>query len=1012
MSVTGTETACTEASAGDNRPALSRASFQPLLLAALLACAATPALAQDAPPTSPPSSQPPSSPMEPMLDESLRRPASNLVVKAGVAYNWSENASTVLLLDEGVQLDVGTAVLRADSAVLWLTKIRGTARQRVDAVLIGNVSVQTLDGERSGEQIAVDFIIEGRVRFDVDRRLAEDASDNPLFAQAVELRPEPEKTPVPATPETPANSETDQPADEKPRPTSVPIQLAAEGTIRTLEDTTGHVAVEVTGGVFLLHRTGEGDLVELRADRAVIFTALAKLEDLGKIDDADDPLDLATGVYLEGDVRASYLPNETNPDRDQRLKGEQRLSAETAFYDFTTNQATLGNVVLHSQLPDGALPLTLRAATLRQVAIGEYEAEQAELSTSRFASPEYSLNASRIYVRPGRGGERQIFGGDNLTLRGFGVPAFYFPTVRGATTGGRLPLRSVRVGSSRDFGQSLQTEWGLYETLGLTPPSSIDATYGLDYFSDRGPRLSLDADYQSDLLLSSRNASLFRGEFESELLYDNGDDNVGGIRPDVDQQGLRGRVNLKHAQFFPGDAARGGTDYAAVLRAGWVSDETYLEQWDRNDFFDGQPHDLQFYIARSRGSSLLSADVSLSTLEFASNADLIQEGGAVERLPEIAYYRFADRRGPLTAMSQVRLGILAYDNYGDQLPGFNLDATSPIGIASYGYTGVDQSGVPRGDLRQELDAPFTVGTFRFVPYLVGRVTAYGDSPESSSIARGLAGGGLRLSTAIARVDNGVFSRLLDLDRLRHVIEPGVEGFFGISNRSREAVYIYDESVDGWDELSAVSVSLRQAWQTYRGAPGRQRSVDVFRLNTTANWFGREPAEPAGPLPGGVMTANDFRGLYFSGLPEASLARDSINADALWRISDTVAIVGDSSVGLHDGDLLTVASGLVVDRNPRLSYQIGGRYVEPLDLVLGVGSVRYELSQRYTLVGGSRFDLEEGEVRDSIVGIQRRFDRVAFNVSLYTDLVDDDRGIRFSIIPLGIPGASLGLDSFN
>ncbi|MEL7240700.1 MAG: hypothetical protein AAGK78_17715, partial [Planctomycetota bacterium] len=160
------------------------------------------------------------------------------------------------------------------------------------------------------------------------------------------------------------------------------------------------------------------------------------------------------------------------------------------------------------------------------------------------------------------------------------------------------------------------------------------------------------------------------------------------------------------------------------------------------------------------------------------------------------------------------------------------------------------------------------------------------------------------------------------------------------------------------------------------------------------------------------SADDFRGLYYDAIPEASLARDSIDSDALWRVSDSVALVGQASVRLDDGDLLTTAAGLVVERSPRFSYSVGGRFVEPLDLILAVGGVRYELSDRYLLSGSARFDIEEGDVRNTTVGIQRRFDRIALNIGLFRDNVDDDQGIRFSFIPIGVPGAALGTDTFD
>ena len=53
----------------------------------------------------------------------------------------------------------------------------------------------------------------------------------------------------------------------------------------------------------------------------------------------------------------------------------------------------------------------------------------------------------------------------------------------------------------------------------------------------------------------------------------------------------------------------------------------------------------------------------------------------------------------------------------------------------------------RGDFRQEVDYPFSLGQFRFVPYVVGRYTWYSQSPDAnqSSNDRLFAGAGVRIN---------------------------------------------------------------------------------------------------------------------------------------------------------------------------------------------------------------------------------------------------------------------------
>ena len=769
--------------------------------------------------------------------------------------------------------------------------------------------------------------------------------------------------------------------------------------------------------MFVLRREDDGRLLELRADRAVLFTALPGLDASA----ADvDPAGAVRGVYLEGDVRANLLATPRGP--------EQRLRAESAYYDLQTDQATLTRAVLHTRA-DGFrnLPITVRADLVRQLGDGRYEARSAEVSTTRFATPSYSLNAGRVFVRVEEGspGERPrtVFGGDNFTLRLFEVPVFYFPIVRGASLDLRLPLRDVDVGASSRLGPFVATRWGLFETLGFEPPRGADATYALNYYGDRGPAGDVRARWGGDFALplgGAERPSLFAGRAVAEGLIDRGETRGPGARLDEEQDGPRGRFDVAHAQFFPAADARGGESLALYGRLGLVSDPLYVEEFERNRFQDGEPHDLRLAVSRSRQNERTGLELRLATTEFPTIADHLQENALVERLPELTYARFGDRLGPVTLTGVSRVGLLSFDVLSDDLDAdFNFPGTAApgdptfgeraAGQPSYGYTGRPERLVARLDTRQEASLPFAVGPVRLAPFAVGRATAYGDSPdrdfggetaeaEGGALLRGLAGAGVRAGTAFARVDDSVYSRVLGLDRARHLIEPYGLAFAAATNAGREAVYAYDEGVDGYDGLAAVRAGVRQRWQTYRGPPGFKRSADVVDVDVRATLFADAPDRPVrlAEGPGEVFvdpyagTAGGLRGMLFDDVPEASLPRDTAQARAAWRVTDTTALVGDATYVL-DGDegdqaLSTAAGGLVVDRYPRLSYSLGGRYVGPLDLTVLDAAAGYQLGDKYRLNARGRIDLEEARFRDAAIFVARDFERATLNLSLFVDRI--------------------------
>src|SRR5258706_8698490 len=113
--------------------------------------------------------------------------------------------------------------------------------------------------------------------------------------------------------------------------------------------------------------------------------------------------------------------------------------------------------------------------------------------------------------------------------------------------------------------------------------------------------------------------------------------------------------------------------------------------------------------------------------------------------------------------------------------------------------------------------------------------------------------------------------------------------------------------------------MSQRWQTKRGGPGGWRSVDVFTLNTEANFFINQP-------PDRELDPENFRGLFFMSAPETSVPRDSINVDATWQISDFVTLSGGTEYNMTKNNWATAEANLNVRHSPRLHYSFGWRHI--------------------------------------------------------------------------------------
>ena len=956
------------------------------------------------------------------------------------AYNWSEGETRVLFVDGNVTLQADDATLSADRAVIWLTPGKGdgtpgapATEYDVQIALLGNAKVTRGEITREGPELFVTIQTRPDVQLDAAALTPGNRSGDVHYLAASQLRrralqmPAQPLPPGRATTRSSTTQPTTEPTSRPVRPPGPPLTFNA-ARVSTEMTPEGRVALVLSGDekasdVLLVQTRPDGSRVQLQANRVVIFSYLTDARQLmqGRLGqlDADRDVDAA---YLEGDVRINVTPALPNLP-------EQSLRASRVVYEFATDRAVLTDVLLHSYDPNAPAPLSVRARTMRQLGANTYEADGASITTSNFNTPAIALSASKVTVRQAdtgdpRIGTRTSFVANNVTPRIYGLPVFWLPRVWGSTSeGGGVPLRDVSLSSSSGFGVGLETQWGLFETLGLRPPEGTDASYRLDYFTKRGPAFGFDTHYAGGAVNESTlQPWSCAGDFTAYGVYDEGVDRLGKRRGSIsfeDDPQFRGRVRWDHQQFL--------TDgWQVQARLGYTSDGTFLEEWFRNEFRNGQPLDTSLYVKRSIGSEFFSVYGNVDLNNVATVADQLQEvnvgdGGfrnplIVERLPEVTYQRLGDSLADdrLTLMSNNSLAGLHFsESYAglQELGLGNRGGTPEIdesfaGIPSYGYTGYTDAYVVRGDFRQEVSMPLGDDRFRIVPYGVVRYTAYSDAPDASFRDRILVGTGIRSSTQFHKTYDNARSKLFDVDRVRHIIEPQMNLFGAVQTRDRTDFWIYDEDVDGVSDIAAAQFNIRQRFQTKRGAPGKQRSVDFLTFNTGVSLFANEPEEPTPAYDAdGDNTFEDagsFRGLFFNGMPEASVARSTLFADSIWRVTDTTAILSDVSWNIDNASLATLGTGVAIQREPRVQYFVGARYIGELNSTIGTFSVDYELTQRYSIAFNESFNLTEGASQNTSLELVRKFEQFVLTLTVYFDQIEDEGGIAFSVSPRNIP----------
>lgn len=969
-------------------------------------------------------------------------PSEQLKISTNVAATWDRPGESVVALQGPVTIELDQATLTAQRAVMWLSNapIEGN-KQRAEIALIGDAKVVQRDTKRSGERLFVTALVSGKIRFTAEQRVEDDRSDTELYETAERMRrangepePQPGVRPVPVTPPPPTQpakplEPSQEPGKAAPaRVAPIPISTQPSATqplplpprngpppgsippgepvlfhadqLETIDTDDGTMAVVLTGNVKLFQRRERppAGTNELQADKVVLFTNMKGLKGGGKkIDNVagnDEVNRSITAAYLEGDVRIVYTPN------DQREIGEQRMEAKRVYFEFGTDRAILTDAVVHTIQPLLNIPIALRAKIVRQLAQGEYAADDAKLSSSRFANPSYSINASRLYVRredtgDPRLGWRNVFEANNPTFRFFNTPVFYWPYVTGSMTDRGSIIRGIGFENSSQFGTGVTTKWGLFETLGLVPPKDLDATYRLDYFGDRGPAAGIDAEYGGGVISSALKEQFnFDGKLTGYFVRDSGFDDFGRGRIGEDDARFgpereRGHVLFQHQQFF-------SDDLQLQFRAGYVSDATFLEQWFDRSFDEGPPHDVMLYLKKQHDTEAFTFLTQMQPSNLVTTSEQLQEQFEVERLPEIGYRRIGDSFGAdrFTFFSQNTAGFYNFNTTRATLAEQGLEGARNPGIPALGFTGVEQAFHERADFRQEIGYPIALGSFKLLPYVVGRYTGYNDSPDDDgAVHRVFGAAGARLSTSFWKTYDHLDSELFDVHRVRHIIEPEVNVFTSAATQDRNDVFIYDTDVDAINDLSAVQVALHQRWQTKRGGPGRWRSVDFFTLNLEANFFSNEPSDDEFPPRG-------FRGLYFPSDPEASVPRDSANADATWRISDQMVVLADVQQNLNENRLATAGIGLLVRRDERLTYFLGNRYIDELGSNITTVVMAYELSPKYTITVAQSYDFGLGENVSSSVGLLRAFDAFFAQMSLAHDSTTDQTSFNFNLSPKG------------
>ncbi|GJQ28146.1 MAG: hypothetical protein HBSAPP03_00300 [Phycisphaerae bacterium] len=826
--------------------------------------------------------------------------------------------------------------------------------------------------------------------------------------------PTPERTPTPtpptaeepvappaaqSAPTTPV-PESSPPAPTRPAPEPGPPIFGPGGVVTlspgniTFVSGDDENAIIATGGVILQYVENARDRVlQLSASRAVVFTDPGRLEDMARLDART-----VRGVYLEGDVTAS--------DGEFTVRGPQ------VYYDLRANKAVMLDAVFWTYDQARQLPIYVRATTVRQTSVASFTAEGAKFTNSPFLDPELSIGASTVTVTrrervvdppgdlAGQEPRRETYSwveARHITGRLLDVPVFYWPVYSGNVE--ERIIKDLRFENRSGSGGAILSTLNLFPLLGLERRTSVSVDLLADYYFQRGPGVGVEASWADGNQ---------RGEvFAYTVPLDGGTD-----------------VMKSGARFVRDDEFRGillgeqrwrlDERWTLLAEVALLSDAAVIDGFFERYGETRREFTNRLAARRTEGATYFAADFSGRFEDFIANEYLLQsQGYSVTRTPELMYVRHADdllapaAPGTLTWFSEYRAGRLEL-NFDEVLArehgltsntlaqqALGLNANQRLGDALRAM-GLTEEGVYRLDTRQELAAQFAVGPVTVNPFIVGRLTfhdrdfsAY--SGDDHDHVRLWGAAGVRASTTLQRVYENANSSLLDINRLRHVIEPNLTAWVADATVDRDDLPIYDQDVEALLDGGMIRAGVTQYFQTQRGAPGRWHTVNLLTLSTDV-MFASDDAGSRGPI-----------GRFFDFRPEYSNPGDYAIADAVMRLTDAASLTGSAVYDLDEGEMAASSVGLLIRQWPTFTAAVDVRYLNPQDSTYLTGSLTHQLTDKYSIATGANFDTDRGEFQTVGILFQRRFASTIFGVGVSTNEITGDTGLSFVIRPYGTRG---------
>lgn len=794
----------------------------------------------------------------------------------------------------------------------------------------------------------------------------------------------------------------------------------------------------VTGGVKLQAKFAKGSVRSLtvEADQVIIWQKGGDAGPALKAMRSEDGTG-ADGVelYLTGNVVIRYggLDDVTKGTGIQ--KQSKTLRADRVYYDVDSHKAIAVRADLEFTKEGFPNAGHLMASEIYQLSGTEFKAAFAEIHASRLPSDpglKIAVREADVYREPRR--TRQgLFGNtvrdrltgedleedpDILEARGirtkiFDVPVSYWPSTRTNLNDPLGPFKQFSVRQDRQFGAQVYTTWDVLELLGIMKLPQESWNLNIDYLSRRGPALGTDYSLTGKTWFGED--APFTTLVKAYVIQDAAKDIIAGPRTnDFEPTSLRGRFLWRHQQQFG--------DVTWQSQIALLSDRNFYEQYYKFDYDLGPNQETFFWVKHQSGQH--------------GGSVLFQPGIGRDWVTETEWLPKAE--GHLIGQSLFER--FTYHTWGSvgyaRLDPFrNPPQEFPLGIDA-GVSPPREPKVETGrvDWMQQLALPLAVGSAKVVPYLASDVGYYTNNNNQDGQGRAYAGAGVRASVPLSKLYADVTSELFNLQGLYHknlfsanyyaavskgnmttlpqldrlnddAMEssyrditpfhrtfpetPGSVGYeLGVNPIYDPRRYVLrrliDFKPDNLDDIHVAQLDWRQRFQTKRGYPGLEHTIDWLTIDTSASVY---------PTP----DRDNFGSTL--GFLEYSL---------LWNVGDRTGVFSNGWLDPFDRGAVYYNVGTFFSRDDRTSFNVSYRHADPIHSRTLSGGVSYVFSPKYAMTAFTAYDFGSRASLSNTVLFTRVGTDVQITFGFNYNYLINTFGFTFGIVPNLIAGRDGGV----